>query len=301
MKQNHNAKQRVAIIAPTSVVARNYIAHVGNKYDILTVGRRDSNIIFDLARDENLILPKGIDVVINFAGVLHADSDDEIQNMVATNVLAMIKICEAARKVGVRHIILISTINAVLSETSYYYGYYALTKRQGEELACLYCKKMGIKLCIIRPSQIFGPDPGYGKIQALFYTMIKNALRHQPIFIYGSHDAERNYIFSGNLFCVIDEAIDRESEDFIEVISPENVTLSEVARTIVKMIGSSSEISFQKDKQDIKDNAFFAEINIFEKWSLPYIPFGESLRQTIDSMRQKIYGNGEGVDKFYVL
>lgn len=285
MKQNHNAKQKVAIIAPTSVVARNYIMHLGNRYDVLTVGRRNSNIIFDLAKDEELVLPKGIDVVINFAGVLHADSDEEIQNMVATNVLAIVKICEAARKAGVRHIILISTINAALSKTSHYYGYYALTKRQGEELASLYCRRMGIKLCIIRPSQIFGPDPEYGKIQVLFYAMIKSALRNQPIFIYGSHDAERNYIFSENLFRVIDEAIDRESEDFIEVISPENVTLSEVAKTIVKTVGSSSEIFFQKDKNDIKDNAFFTDINIFEKWSLPYTSFGESLRQTIDSMR----------------
>lgn len=285
-------KRKIAVVAPTSVVARNYISYLGDKYDVLTVGRRNSDIIFDLARDDTLELPQGLNTVINFAGVLHADFAGEICNMVDVNVSAMLKICEAASHSGVDHLILISSISATLTENSLYYGYYSLTKKQGEELASFYCKKMGLKLCIIRPSQIFGADQGYGKTQPLLYLMIKNALENKPITIYGNCDAKRNYIFSDNLFQVIDEAVEREFKGTIDVVSPDNFTLSETAKIIARVAGSSSQVAFLKDKQDMEDNAFYASKNVFKEWELPFVSFEDAINRTVEAMKSWTINGG---------
>lgn len=292
MQKGNGVKRKIAIVAPTSTVARNYISYLGDKYDVLTVGRRNSDIIFDLVRDDVLDFPEGLDTVINFAGVLHADSAGEICNMVAVNVSAMLKICEAASCSGVEHLILISSINATLPENSRYYGYYSLTKKQGEELVDIYCKKMGLKLCIIRPSQIFGTDQRYGKVQPLLYMMIKNALENKPITIYGNYDARRNYIFSDNLFQVINESVERKFIGIIDAVSPDNFTLSETAGIISTVVGSSSKVIFLKDKQDMEDNAFYAHKDVFKEWNLPYIPFEEAINRTVEAMKSGTTNRG---------
>ena len=57
-------KKKIIITAPTSVVARNYIKYLDNRYDLVTVGRKNSDIIFDFAKDEQLCIPDGADAVI---------------------------------------------------------------------------------------------------------------------------------------------------------------------------------------------------------------------------------------------
>ena len=131
--------------------------------------------------------------MIHFAGMMYANNLKEICEMINVNIAGLIKVCAAAKHYRTKQIIYISSINATLFEKSLYYGYYSLTKKQGEELAALYCKKEGLRLCIIRPSQIFGPDPAYGKVQPLLYLMIKSALGNKPITIYGNKDVLRNY------------------------------------------------------------------------------------------------------------
>lgn len=280
-------KKKIIITAPTSVVARNYIKYLDNRVDLVTVGRRNSDIIFDFAKDKQFHIPDGADAVIHFAGMLYADNPAEICEMVHTNVAGLIKVCEAAKRHGTKQILYISSISATLPRNSLYYGYYSLTKKQGEELADLYCKKEGVKLCIIRPSQIFGSDPDYGRTQPLLYLMAKNALGNKPITLYGNKDVLRNYIYADNLFRIIDEAVERQSGDIIDVISPENISLRDAAKIMIDVTGSSSEIVFLKDKPDMEDNAFYANFNCFEKWHVPFIPFDEAMRQLVKGFTSK--------------
>ncbi len=274
-------KKKIIITAPTSVIAENFIKYLNNKYDLVTVGRRNSDIIFDFAKDEQLYIPDGADAVIHFAGMMYANNLKEICEMINVNIAGLIKVCAAAKHYRTKQIIYISSINATLFEKSLYYGYYSLTKKQGEELAALYCKKEGLRLCIIRPSQIFGPDPAYGKVQPLLYLMIKSALGNKPITIYGNKDVLRNYIYADNLFQIIDEAVERQAEDFVNAISPDNLSLSDMAKIIIEATGSSSKIVFLKDKPDMEDNDFYADLNYFEKWNVPFVPFEEAIEQVV--------------------
>lgn len=265
--------KKIIVTAPTSTVASAFIKYASDNYSITTVGRRKSQIYFDFASDKELTLPQHADAIIHFASVLYARTDEEILDMINTNVRGLVRLCIAAKQNGIKQLVYISSISTKLKEDSEYYGFYSLTKRHAEETARLYCKKNQIKLCIIRPSQIFGNEEGYARHQSLLYMMIRNAAENKPIFIYGTHDALRNYIYVDNLLRIISKAIDLCSDEDIDVLDPRNYTLSEAAAIIINKFHSKSEIIFMKNRPDISDNPFYGSDNYFEKWGIEFTDF----------------------------
>lgn len=274
-------KRKLMISAPTSAVGGNFIKYLGDRYKVVTVGRRESDIVFDFARDTDLKIPGDIDAIVHFAAAMDSSSDAAVMEMIQTNVAGVLKVCMAAKRYGVGFVVCISSISAVYPETSEYYNFYALTKKQMEEAASLYCKKNNIKLCIIRPGQIFGEGCGYEKNQPMLYTMIQKAVENKQICIYGTHDAIRNYIFADNLFRLIEEAIERQAEGMIEAIDPQNYRLSEAAEIIIDKFKSSSEIVFCEEKPDIHDLPIISipdeRENFFDKWKIPFIGFEKAM------------------------
>lgn len=133
--------KKIGVVAPTSVVASNYIAHIEGKFQYVTIGRRCSDIIFDIANDDNLLIQYDIDSVIYFAGVLFAKTGTDVCDMIDVNISGVIKVCEAVKKTKGCHLIFVSSINATLNDDSQYYSYYSLTKKCGEEIVKLFCKK----------------------------------------------------------------------------------------------------------------------------------------------------------------
>lgn len=271
-------KEKIVVTAPTSAVAGNFIKHIEKKYEIITVGRHASDIKYDFSSGDELFLPEGISSIIHFAGILHAETDEEILEMSSVNVGGALKLCMAARNSGIKHIVNISSISATLPQESMYYGYYSMTKKQGEETAMLYCRGNGLTLCTIRPSQIFGTDKAYAKAQPLLYLMFNNAKQGNDICIYGRHDAIRNYIFADNLFNLIDAVIERHAGGTIDAIDSKNYRLSETADMIVKAFGGDSKVRFLDDKPDIEDNGFYLGKDCFKEYGIPFIEFNDAIR-----------------------
>lgn len=273
-------KRKLLVSAPTSAVGGNFIKYLGDRHKIVTVGRRESDIIFDFAKDTDLKLPGDIDAIVHFAAASDSSSDAAIMEMIQTNIAGVLKVCMAAKRYGVGLVVCISSISAIYPETSEFYNFYSLTKKQMEEAAKLYCKNNNIKLCIIRPGQIFGEGCGYEKNQPMLYTMIQRAVENQQICIYGKHDAIRNYIFADNLFKLIEAAIERKAEGVIEAMDPQNYRISEVAKIIIDTFKSSSEIAFCEEKPDIRDLPVIStneRENFFDKWKIPFIGFEKAM------------------------
>lgn len=277
--------EQIIITAPSSAVGSQFIQYISGRYTILTVGRGESDILFDFAKDPAPILPQGAAAIVHFAGAFAESSDEEVIQMISANVTGMVKLCAAANKSGIRQIVYISSCSATLPPDSPYFNYYALTKRQAEDAARLYCRKNHIQLCILRPSQLWGMSGVYARHQPLLYTMMRNAARNMPITIYGTHDALRNYVFAENLFRIIEHAIVLHSDETIDVIDKRNYRLSEIAQTIIRAFSSSSTVEFLREKPDIPDNAFLLDTDYFEKWNISFIGFSEGIERAVHSMR----------------
>ena len=270
-------KEKIVVTAPTSILAKNFIRSTEDQYDIITLGRRESDIRYDFCNREKLSLPEGVSSIVHFAGILRDVDDKEILNMVDVNVRGILEICKAAKESKIGHVINVSSINATLSKESPHYGYYSLTKRQGEEIANLFCKIKNIRLCNIRPSQVFGCDKDYSKRQPLFYLMINNAKSGKDICIYGKNDAIRNYIYSDNLFNLIKKVIEEKHEGTIDAIDEHNYKLSDVAKMIINAYKCKSKIRFLQDKPDLNDNGFYTDRNFFMEWNIPFVDLSDAI------------------------
>lgn len=260
--------KKILIVGATSSFAKEVIPVLANSNTVVTAGKKDCDVYCDVT--ESFKAPNDIDVIINFAASFGGTSNEEIINAHKTNSLGTLNVCLAAKKAGVKHLIIISSIFALLDEKSPYYTIYAITKKHADELAEHYCKLNKINLAIIRPSQIYGDSDDFKKHQPFFYDIIDRAQSGQDISIFGSHDPSRNYIHSADLAEVIGRVVEKETEGVYSCTQPSDVSYSQIAQLAQKIFGKGGHIIFVKDKPDIPDNIFSKDVRLYE--TIDYFP-----------------------------
>lgn len=273
--------KHIAIAGSTSNLTRYLLKDIEQKYRVTLIGRKNADIIWDLAENKyDIALPNDIDVLICIASVIKTTDDYEINNLMQVNVQGTLNLCIAAKRNGVKYIIYISSIYALLTCDDSYYNFYSMSKKHAEECLELYCKTNGLRLCILRPSQIYGDDHVICENQKLLYAMIKNARNNKDITIYGRNDALRNLIYIEDVVRVIVRTIESEIQGKHNIICLQNYRLSQIAKAINEIWGGKGSVIFLPDKGNIADNGFSDEGTIFRLLGLPE-PLGiyEGLRE----------------------
>jgi nucleoside-diphosphate-sugar epimerase len=269
-------KNKILVTGPTSALASAFMNEIKDDYDVVTMGRRNSDIYCDFSENSIPDLPTDVDVVIHFAASIY--KGQPISELFDVNVGGTIKLCEAIKKAGIKRFIYISSIYAKLDSDSPYYGYYSVTKKSAEEASALYCRMNGIQYCTVRPAQIIGADLRYAANQPLIYRFIECAKKNEDISIYGTNDALKNLIYDKNVINALKYIISEKLEGIYDIIDENNYSVSQIARVICDSFGSTSEISFIKDKPSIEDNAFYSD-NFFLKHSISFIKLNEAMEE----------------------
>jgi nucleoside-diphosphate-sugar epimerase len=239
--------------------------------EVMTAGRTDCDVSLDLTwPDEQFCLPEGIDSVIHLAASFGGKDFVGMQSAEQVNVLGTLNLCHACSRAGVRHLVLISSLFAGLDEGSSFYGSYALSKRQAEEVARLYCTSFKLPLAILRPAQIYGVGESFRKHQPFLYAIIDKAERNQEIVFYGANDAQRNLIHAEDVAEIIARVTRQRIEGLYTCPSLVNVRYSEIATAAIAAFGSTSTIGFAADKPDIPDNAFSPDDDLYRR--IGYFP-----------------------------
>ncbi len=279
---------KILLVGGTSSLAKALKPKLSAFGEVITAGRTNCDIRLDLNNlNEEIKFPSGIDVVINTAASFGGISSKEILETENVNVLGTLRLCVAANEANVKHFILFSSMSACLSEDSEYYGIYALSKKQSEEIARLYCSLNKLPLCILRPSQIYGNENSFRKHQPFIYNMIEKAERGQDITIYGSKDALRNYIHSDDLANIISRVIQHKVEGTYSTIQTKNVTYSEIAKAAFKAFNTNGKVVFLKDKPDIPDNIFDFDDSLYKKIDFyPEISIEEGMKRIATHIKE---------------
>ncbi|MGP6174761.1 GDP-mannose 4,6-dehydratase [Corynebacterium sp. A21] len=126
-----------------------------------------------------------------------------------TNILATIRIAEAARKNGVRKIVFTSSGGSIYGETDQLpvtedqpvdpYSPYAASKVAGETYLNTYRHLYGLECSHIAPANVYGPrqDPhGEAGVVAIFSQRL---LAGQPTKVFGDGGNTRDYVFVGDV------------------------------------------------------------------------------------------------------
>jgi nucleoside-diphosphate-sugar epimerase len=272
---------RVLLVGSSSSVGEALIPELRKFSEVIAAGKRNAQIPMDL-RDplEKIDVPDNVDVLILAAAHFGGREPIEILECEGVNVLGTLKLCCAAHQKGVKHIVLISSMSAVLKESSRYYNIYALSKKHAEDVVSFFCSTNPLAFTVLRPSQIFGNSDSFRKHQPLIYNMADQAERDQDITIYGSNDALRNYIHIDDLTRIIAEVIQKRVVGTYSCTYPSDYAYSQIAKAAQAAFSSNGSVLFLKDKPDIPDNIFENDDSLYRKIDFyPQVSIEEGMRR----------------------
>ena len=128
---------------------------------------------------------------------------------------------------------------------------YSWSKRMGERQAIAYHKEYGMNIAIVRPSNSYGPrdSDDLETAHALGSLIMKAINKMDPFVIWGDGNPIREYIYArdaakGMLLAMENYCVG----DPINLASGEFVSISELARKILKITNMSPKIKFDKEK-----------------------------------------------------
>lgn len=179
------------------------------KYEVITMGLKDTdNIKVDLSK-EIPELKETFDIVFHAAGKAHSipNSEEEKKVFFEVNYQGTVNLCAALEQsVLPRAFIFVSTVAVYgveygnnISESHPLKGEtpYALSKIQAEQYLTEWCAKNNVKLGIIRPSLIAGPNAP-GNLGAMV-----NGIKTGKYFSIGNGDARKSVLMVQDIATLI--------------------------------------------------------------------------------------------------
>lgn len=257
----------ILVIGATSVIGKSVCAHLLSQGLLVKqAGRKDADIKFDLTEWNEIIgIQERFDTVLHFAAEFSSATDQDLMRTELTNAVGTLKACILANQAGAKHFVLISTISASYEPDDPYYGIYGLSKRHGEELAKLYCEKNSIKLTILRLSQVYDDCSDARHHQNLFYLIADRAQFGEEVVIYGTHDAQRNYIHISDVTEIVSRVVLLGVAGYFTCAHPSFVRISDMARCAFSAFEQDPQIRFLTDKPDMVDLPQITDFSIYER------------------------------------
>jgi UDP-glucuronate decarboxylase len=178
---------------------------------------------------------------------------------IRTSMLGAINVLDLARRTGAR-VLQASTSEIygdpeVHPQPESYWGRvnpiglrscYDEGKRAAETLFFDYWRQYHTRIKVVRIFNTYGPnmDPSDGRVVSNF---INQAIRNEPITIYGDGSQTRSFCFVSDLIDVIIKVM-ASPDTFtgpVNIGNPREFTMSELAQLVIKITGSTSEIVYK--------------------------------------------------------
>lgn len=174
-------------------------------------------------------------------------------------------------------------VNPIGSRSCYDEG-----KRCAETLFFDYYRQNKVRVKVVRIFNTYGPHmhPNDGRVVSNF---IMQALRNEPITIYGTGEQTRSFCYVSDLikgFLTLMDSPD-EVTGPINMGNPGEFTMLELAETVIKLTGSKSELVFKSLPSDDPKQRQPDITQAKEKlgWE-PAVPLAEGLKPTIKYFEQ---------------
>jgi nucleoside-diphosphate-sugar epimerase len=256
----------VLIIGSTSTVGLSAGRFLAQNHKVSYAGRRQAD--YQLSLDSaNLELPENsqFDVVIHAAADFGGNDEEVFHQTEIVNAIGTLNVCRLAQRVRAKHVIVISSAFANFIPGDPYFGIYSLSKRHADELAQLYCNKVGLPLTILRPSQLYDAESRCKSHQGLFYLIVDKAQRGEDILIHGNNDALRNYLFLDDFSEILARVVQEEATGVFNCPAPKSVRLSEIANTAYQVFNQHATIHFAENESEICDLPAVSDNGLYEK------------------------------------
>jgi dTDP-glucose 4,6-dehydratase len=166
-------------------------------------------------------------------------------------------------------------------------GVYDEAKRFAEAMTMAYHRTHGISTRIVRIFNSYGPQMRLNDGRAI-PTFMTQVLAGAPVTVYGDGTQTRSFQYIDDLVEGIWRLMASSTSDPVNIGNPQEMTLLELARRIIRLAGSGSEIVFQPLPQDDPKirQPDITRARTLLGWT-PRVDTDEGLRRTLEWFREK--------------
>ena len=161
-------------------------------------------------------------------------------------------------------------------------GVYDEAKRYAEALTMAYHRQQGVDTSIVRIFNTYGPRmrPHDGRA---IPTFLRQALQDRPVTVFGEGQQTRSFCYVDDLIRGIIALAESGYHQPVNIGNPDEFTLLELAKTVIEITGSRSEIVYEAlpadDPQVRQPDITLAKETL--GWS-PEVGLRDGLQRTID-------------------
>jgi dTDP-glucose 4,6-dehydratase len=162
-------------------------------------------------------------------------------------------------------------------------GVYDEAKRYAEALTMAYHRQQGVDTAIMRIFNTYGPRmrPHDGRA---IPTFLRQALQDRPITVFGTGEQTRSFCYVDDLIRGMIALAESGEHDPTNIGNPDEFTLLELAKTVIAVTGSRSEIVYEAlptDDPQVRQPDITRARELLG-WE-PEVSLEEGLRRTIEA------------------
>ena len=167
-------------------------------------------------------------------------------------------------------------------------GVYDEAKRFAEAMTTAYHRYHGVDTKIVRIFNTYGPRMRVKDGRAV-PAFMSQALRNEDVTIFGKGDQTRSFCYVSDLVDGILRLMESDLHEPTNIGNPHEMTIEEIARTIIRISGSSSQIVYrplpEDDPKVRRPDITRAKTKL--GWE-PKVPLEEGLLKTLDYFKTKV-------------
>ena len=167
-------------------------------------------------------------------------------------------------------------------------GVYDEAKRFAEAITMAYHRTHGLDTRIVRIFNTFGPRnrPNDGRVVPAF---INQAIRNEPLTVFGEGNQTRSFQYVSDLVAGVKKLMEVDFHEPVNIGNPNEWTVLDFARLIIRLTGSHSEITFRPLPVDDPRTRQpdIARARELLRWE-PAVPLEQGLLETIEFYRGKM-------------
>ena len=169
-------------------------------------------------------------------------------------------------------------------------GVYDEAKRFAEALTLAYHRYHGLNTRIVRIFNTYGPRMRLRDGRAV-PAFMSQALRNEDVTVFGDGTQTRSFCYVTDLVDGILRLMAADTHEPVNIGNPHEITIEEIARAIIRLVGATSEIIYRPlpvdDPRQRRPDITRARTLL--GWE-PKVGLDDGLRKTIEYFRQRIDG-----------
>ncbi len=161
-------------------------------------------------------------------------------------------------------------------------GVYDEAKRYAEALTMAYLRQQGVNTCIVRIFNTYGPRMRQNDGRAI-PTFLHQALTEQPVTVFGDGSQTRSFCYVADLIRGLVSLAESDIHEPVNIGNPNELSLLEMAKAVVELTESRSEIVFEAlpvDDPKVRQPDITRARDLLG-WE-PEVELRDGLRRTID-------------------